>query len=94
MVFCFFRRLVLLLLLLVFELAEVENFADRRIGVGRNLDQVESRIVGRLKRLVDGYDADLFAVGIYQAHASDLNILICPRPAFGPAARWALWVVR
>ena len=33
MTFCFFRASFLLLLLLVFELAEIEDLADRRIGV-------------------------------------------------------------
>jgi len=42
-----FAGFVLLLLLLVLELAEIEQLADRRIGVRRNLDEVEACVFRR-----------------------------------------------
>ena len=38
--------LVLLLLLLVFELAEVEDLADRRVGVRADFEQIQADGVG------------------------------------------------
>src|SRR6516164_4305046 len=44
-------RYVLLLLLLILELPGVEDLADRGIGVGRNLDEVEAGIGGHVECL-------------------------------------------
>ena len=39
-------RFVLALLFLVFVFADIEDFAHRRIGIGRNLNEIQSRFVG------------------------------------------------
>jgi hypothetical protein len=52
-------RLVLLLLLLILELAEVHDPADGRLLVGCHLHQVETRLSGEGQRLLGGDDAEL-----------------------------------
>ena len=47
----FLLRLVLLLLLLIFELAEVENLADRRVGVRADFEQVKADGIGAQQRV-------------------------------------------
>ena len=41
MTFCFLRASFLRLLFFVFVFAEIEDLANRRIGVGRHLDEIE-----------------------------------------------------
>jgi hypothetical protein len=53
-----------LLLLLVHELAEVHDAADRRLGGRRHFDQVEQALARQLQCLIDGDDPDLRAVGV------------------------------
>ena len=55
-------RLALTLLLLVAHLAPVHHADDRGIGVGTHLDQVEAGFVGPPAGIVEGDDAELFAV--------------------------------
>src|SRR5687768_4674571 len=61
-------RLLGLLLLLVEELAEVHDAADRRARGRRHLDQVEALLLGQAQRLVDQDDAQLRSIGVDQAH--------------------------
>src|SRR5216683_1029467 len=44
-------RLVAALLLLVFELAEIEDLDHRRVGVGSDLDEIETGLQGALQGL-------------------------------------------
>src|SRR5690606_12419468 len=69
-------RLVGLFLLFEAELAEVHDLADRRIGVGLDLDEVEPRVLGHLQRFVAREHADHFAVRADHAHARDADILV------------------
>ena len=46
MTFCFLRASLLLLLLLVFEFAVIEDLDDRRIGIGGDLDEIETGLIG------------------------------------------------
>ncbi len=62
--FLLLAGLVGLFLLLVFKLPVIENFGDRRLGVGRNLDQIKPRLFRQAQRLADIDDARLFAGGI------------------------------
>ena len=57
-------RLVRLLLRNVFELAVIQNLADRRIGVRRYFDQIHPRLVGPVKALGERHDADHFPIFI------------------------------
>jgi hypothetical protein len=74
--FLLLARLVRLFLLLVFILAVVEDLAHGRIGVGRNLDEIEPGLLGALERLADGDDADLAAVGVDQADLVGTDLFI------------------
>jgi len=53
----------LALLLFVFELAEIHDLAHRRIGVGRNLDQIQTGIIGHLHSTRRGHNPCVFAIG-------------------------------
>lgn len=55
------------LLLFVLELAEIHDLTDRRIGIGRDLDQIQTCILCHNKRARRGYDPNVFAVGANQA---------------------------
>src|SRR5450755_1022950 len=57
----FLLRVLLLLLLLVDELPEVHDPADRRIGGRRDFDQVEARLPRLLKRFGHRHDAESLA---------------------------------
>ena len=54
--------LVGLLLGLIFVAADVEIFGDRRIGVGRDFNQVEADFGGLLDRFLGVHYAEVFAV--------------------------------
>jgi hypothetical protein len=56
--------LVLLLLgNVVTELSEIDDFADRRIGGGRNFDQIQAEALSFAQGVGKLHDAELFAVG-------------------------------
>src|SRR5690606_16484516 len=65
-----------LLLLLEPELAEVHDLADRRIGVGLDLDKVKAFLLGQLQCLVAREDADHFAVGADHTHARHADLVV------------------
>jgi hypothetical protein len=69
-------RLVVLLLLLVLELAEVHDPADGRLLVRRHLDEVEARLPRQVQGLVRGDDAQLGAVGPDHADRSDPDLVV------------------
>src|SRR5690606_29282775 len=66
-----------LLLLFELELAVIHDPANRRLGVGLDLDQVESRIHGHLQRFVALQHANVLAFGVDYAHPrnTDLGVL-------------------
>jgi hypothetical protein len=69
-------RLGGLLLRLVFVLAEIEDLADRRLGIGRNLDQVETGLGGASEGLSRGNDADIVAGGVDELDVWIVNALV------------------
>jgi hypothetical protein len=72
-----------LLLLLVLVLRVVEDAADRRLGLGGDLDQVEGALAGALQSVRGRDDPDLLAVLVDQAHLRDPDPLVDPsRVAF------------
>src|SRR5689334_15312515 len=71
--------LVRLLLLLVEELAEVHDAADRRLGGRSDLDQVEPLRARPRQSLLDGDDPRLPALLIHQAHLAHPDPLVDPR---------------
>jgi hypothetical protein len=70
-----------LFLRLVPELADVEELADRRIGVGRDLDQIEANSGRLLDRLAGVHDAQILAILVDHAHLWDVDHLVVARPA-------------
>ena len=72
-------RLVLLLLDLVFVFAEVEDLADRGLGLGGDLDQIEAGLLGALQRLTDRDYAGQLAVGADQADLRQTDFVIDAR---------------
>ena len=53
---------------LIFVFADVEELADRRIGIGRDLDEVEADFGGLLDRFGGEQDAQILAILIDHAH--------------------------
>jgi hypothetical protein len=67
-------RLVGALLRLVLELADVEDLADGRVRIGRDLDQVEAGRVGAGEGVADRDDPDIFAILIDEPDLSDVDL--------------------
>jgi hypothetical protein len=72
-------RLVGLLLLLVEELAEVHDAADRRLGRRGHLHQVESRCLSHPQGLLHRHDSGLATFGVDQAHLAYPDAVVDPR---------------
>jgi hypothetical protein len=72
-----------LLLGLILESTDIEDLADRRLGVGGNLDEVESGVGCDLQRLLDGDDAAIVTLVIDQLDFADANLLVYPRTFLG-----------
>src|SRR6266850_2844613 len=70
--------LLRLLLLGVPELAVVHDPADRGLGGGRDLDQVELALLGDPERLLGRHDAELRAVGVDHADLSRTDLVVDP----------------
>jgi hypothetical protein len=68
--------LVLFLLLLIFELAEIHDSADGRLFVGSHLHQIQTGFPGEAERLLGGDDAELPAFGGDDPNRSDPNLLV------------------
>ncbi|MET3661780.1 hypothetical protein ABID44_002108 [Aquamicrobium ahrensii] len=75
-----FRRL---LLGGVFQLAQVEDLGDRRIGVGGNLNEVQPGLFGEQEGFAGGNFAAVVAVGIDKLDAGDLDVPVSARPFLG-----------
>jgi hypothetical protein len=69
----------LTLLLFLFELAKIHDLTDRRIGVGRNLDQVEPSFVGHFHGTRRGHNADVFSVRTDQADFVRADLVVDAR---------------
>ena len=69
-------RLGRLLLVGVFQLAEVEDLGDRRIGVRGNLDEIETGFFSEQQCLVDGDVAAVPAVGVDQLDAGNTDVAV------------------
>jgi len=76
-------RLVRPLLRLVLELADVEDLADRRIGIGRDLDEVEADRVGARLRVADRDDPDILPILIDETDLSDVDFAVDARALAG-----------
>src|SRR5262249_36238161 len=80
-------RLVLTLLLFVFELAEVEDLANRRIGVGRDLDQIEACFDGAGNCVVPRNHPYHVPVLVDEPHAEGGDFFVDARTVI-PGWRW------
>src|SRR4029078_446685 len=76
-------RVVRFLLLLVLELAEIADLAQRRIGIRRDLDQIELRFLGHVERLAQPDDADHVAGLADQANAGSTDLPVHARTLAG-----------
>jgi hypothetical protein len=77
-----FARLGGFLLRLVFEFAVIEDFADGRADVGRNLDEVEARLAGQRNGIVDGGYTSVRSILVDQLNLANADIFIDARPVF------------
>jgi len=64
------------LILLVLVLAEVHDLADRRVGVGRNLYEIETLLSGDPERLRERFDSQLGAVAPDQADLTSADAVV------------------
>jgi len=71
-----FPRYLFLLRLLVPVLAEVHYSADRRICVGRDFHEIEVFFVGQFLSVFDRDNAYMFALVVYSANRTDLDLVI------------------
>jgi hypothetical protein len=65
-------------LLFVFVFAEIHDLADRRIGVGRNLDKVKAGFERHLKRLGGCYQSNILAICSDEANFTGRDAVIDP----------------
>jgi hypothetical protein len=72
-------RLGGLLLVGVFQLAQIENLADGRIRIGSDFDEVEAGLLGEKQCVVDGDIAAVVAVGVDELDAGDPDVPVCAR---------------
>jgi hypothetical protein len=66
----------LLLLLLEPVLAVIQDLADRRHGVGRNLDQIETGLCGLGQRVGDGDGSEVGTVGVDQVNLANADVFV------------------
>ena len=78
-----FARLVLLFLGFVLVLSEIQNLADRRLGIGRDLDQVECRLGGHIKSFAEVTTPDHLPVGVDQSDGADIDFAVDARTVPG-----------
>src|SRR5438105_3161002 len=69
-------RLVCFLLGFVLKLAEVDDFANRRLSVGRDFDQVHAFLAGSANRFARVHDAQRFALIGDDAHLRYANSFV------------------
>ena len=66
-------------LLLVLELAKIHDFADRRVRVGRNFNQIKAHVGGHLHRFGGMNYPDVFTFGTNQANLGGTDLFIDAR---------------
>ena len=66
----------------VFQLAQIEDLAHRRIGVRGNLHEVEAGLFGEQQCVVDGNVAAVVAVGIDELDAGNPDVAVGARAVF------------
>ena len=69
-------RLAIPFFLLVLELAEINDAADRRGRVGRHLDQIKTALLRGRQRLAGGHYPELFSVRSNHPHFTCANLLV------------------
>jgi hypothetical protein len=67
----------------IFQLAQIEDLADGRIGIGRDFDEVEAGLLGEKQCVVDGDNAAVLAVGVNELDAGDPDVPIGARAFLG-----------
>ncbi|MGF7007734.1 hypothetical protein J2X50_003330 [Aminobacter sp. BE322] len=72
-----------LLLVGVFQLAEVEDLDDGRRGVGGDFDEVEAGLFGSQERFVDGDVAAVLAVGVDELDPGNPDVAVGARAVLG-----------
>ena len=77
--FLLLARFVLALLFFVFELAEIEDLANRRLSVGRNLNQIETGVGSHADGFPGRHDPHHAAVFAHKAHLRDIDLVIDAR---------------
>ncbi len=60
----------------VLELAVIHELGNRRLGVGRNLDQVQTGFFGQSQGVFNTNDTDLFPSGSNEANLGDTDSLV------------------
>jgi hypothetical protein len=68
------------LLVGVFQLAEIEDLADWRIGIGGNLYEIEAGFLGCKQCVVDRDVSEIVAVGTDELDAGDPYVPVGARP--------------
>ena len=81
----------LLLLLLEPILAVIQDLADRRRGVGRNLDQIEPGLLGLGQCVCDGDSSEVCTVGADQVNLFDADVLVGARAVLLDGGLRSLW---
>ena len=67
---------LLLLGQLIAELADFDDAADRRDGVGGNLDEIHAVLAGQVQRLIEGKNAELLALRPDDAHFAGADFAV------------------
>jgi hypothetical protein len=71
------------LLLLELELAEVHDAADRWIGIGHDLDQIQTRFGSHAQRFLARQNTDLLSICADHAHPRNTDLRILAVSLFG-----------
>ena len=74
-----FAGLALALLLFIFELAKIHDFAHGRVGIWRNLDQIKPGLFGHFHGTGGRYHSDVFTVGADQADFIGPDLVVYAR---------------
>jgi hypothetical protein len=64
---------------LVFVFAEIQDLADRRLGIGRDFDEIETRLHGTRQSLGDGNHTDIVAGSVDELDVRSLYALVDTR---------------
>lgn len=64
----------------ILQLAEIENLADRRFGIGRDFYEIEASFFRKLESLVGRDDTEILAFGIDKLNFRDTDFPVGARP--------------